>query len=127
MRRRENETDGRNPAGDMVPADGAAAPSPTTEEFEKYLVHLADLDMPLAMKIELIRTVGIMMQSFVDRAFGDDPVQMAKKPRDGRNKKDTERAPPVLNSQPDTQDNPKHLTSGFGRNSGPRGEKATTL
>lgn len=52
------------------------------DEFSAYLHHLARLDMPLAGKIELLRTLQEMMQSFVDRAFGDDPVQLARKDGD---------------------------------------------
>ncbi len=60
-----------------APADGAAGDDAVPKEFEKYLGHIADLDMPLSAKIELIRAVQAIMQSFVDRAFGDDPTQLA--------------------------------------------------
>lgn len=60
-----------------VPTDGAAGDEAVPAEFEKYLGHVADLDMPLTAKIELIRAVRAIMQSFVDRAFGDDPTQLA--------------------------------------------------
>lgn len=50
-----------------------------TPELEAYLAHLADLDIPLPTKIELIRALQQIMQSFVDRAFGDDPAQLACK------------------------------------------------
>lgn len=46
------------------------------ESVARYLYHLAQLDMPLAMKIELVRALRAIMQNFVDRAFGDDPVQL---------------------------------------------------
>jgi hypothetical protein len=49
-----------------------------TAELEAYLAHLVHLDLPLAAKIELIRTLRQIMQSFVDRAFGDDPAQLAR-------------------------------------------------
>lgn len=76
MRRRRDEIDSDMTEGDITPAAGAVTDSPT-QEFEKYLVHLAHLDMPLSMKIEFIRTIGDMMQNFVDRAFGNDPTQQA--------------------------------------------------
>lgn len=72
-----------DPTVSLGHAGAAEAPADTvgqgaeSDDFEKYLVHLAHLDMPLPMKIELIRVVGDIMQSFVDRAFGDDPVQQA--------------------------------------------------
>lgn len=50
-----------------------------TPELEAYLAHLVYLDLPLAAKIELIRTLRQIMQSFVDRAFGDDPAQLARR------------------------------------------------
>ena len=49
-----------------------------TAELEAYLAHLVHLDLPLPVKIELIRTLRQIMQSFVDRAFGDDPAQLAR-------------------------------------------------
>lgn len=59
------------PNGNGVPLAivGEAAVVP---ELEKYLGHL---DLPLAAKIELLAALRLIMQSFVDRAFGDDPVQ----------------------------------------------------
>lgn len=51
------------------------------DEFSNYLHHLGHLDLPLEAKIEMLRVLQEMMRSFVDRAFGDDPVQLAR--RDG--------------------------------------------
>ena len=51
-------------------------------ELEGYLAELAYLDVPLPVKIELIRTLRQIMQSFVDRAFGDDPAQLARQAKD---------------------------------------------
>ena len=44
---------------------------------ERYWHHVAHLDMTDARKIDFINTVFQAMQSQVDRAFGDDPVQLA--------------------------------------------------
>ncbi|MEL6118141.1 MAG: hypothetical protein AAFR49_00530 [Pseudomonadota bacterium] len=44
---------------------------------ERYWHHVAHLDMTDARKIDIINTVFQAMQSQVDRAFGDDPVQLA--------------------------------------------------
>ena len=54
----------------------------SNDEFSAYLHHLAHLDMPLEAKIDLLRALQEMMRSFVDRAFGDDPVQLARKDGD---------------------------------------------
>lgn len=59
-------------------ADETIADEFETAELEAYLAHLVHLDLPLAAKIELIRTLRQIMQSFVDRAFGDDPAQLAR-------------------------------------------------
>ena len=58
------------PDGNVTDEIGAA-------ELEAYLAHLAHLDIPLPVKIDLIRALHRIMQSFVDRAFGDDPAQLA--------------------------------------------------
>jgi len=59
-------------------ADENIADEIDTAELEDYLAQLAYLDVPLPVKIELIRTLRQIMQSFVDRAFGDDPAQLAR-------------------------------------------------
>lgn len=59
-------------------ADETIADEFETAELEAYLAHLVHLDLPLPVKIELIRTLRQIMQSFVDRAFGDDPAQLAR-------------------------------------------------
>lgn len=56
-------------------------------DAEKYLHHLADFDLPHDRKVELIHSVGAMMESFVDRGFGVHPVQLieaAARKRDSR-------------------------------------------
>ena len=44
-------------------------------DLDKYRRHLDRYDISEAKKTELIKAVCLIMQSFVDRAFGDDPVQ----------------------------------------------------
>jgi len=92
--------------------------------FERYLDHVAHLDMSLEMKIKLISALHDMMRSFVDRAFGDDPVQLAMH-RDNQNKTDTDERPDMLKSEIAKHNRPNHLTSGFRRSAGPRDEKAS--
>ena len=49
------------------------------DDFTAYLHEIAHIDLPLEAKIELLRVLEAIMQSFVDRAFGDDAVQLARK------------------------------------------------
>lgn len=44
-------------------------------EMTRYLAHITHLDMPLSAKIEMVSALRLIMASFVDSAFGDDPVQ----------------------------------------------------
>lgn len=92
--------------------------------LERYLDHVAHLDMSVEMKIKLISALHDMMRSFVDRALGDDPVQLAMH-RNDPNKTDTDEWPDVLKSEVDKNNRPNHRTSGFRRNAGPHEEKAT--
>lgn len=97
----------------------------TATGLDHYLEHIAHLDMPIAMKISLLSALHEIMRSFVDRAFGDDPVQLGEKDREKQNKSDTIAPLPVVNSTPETFDKSNQLTSGFRRNARLREEKAT--
>ena len=44
-------------------------------DLEKYRHHVDAFDLGEEQKVELLQTIWKIMQSFVDRAFGDDPVQ----------------------------------------------------
>ena len=44
-------------------------------DLEKYRHYVEGFDLSEAEKTELIHTVWAIMESFVDRAFGLDPVQ----------------------------------------------------
>ena len=46
---------------------------------QRYLKHLDTLDISENQKLELLKTLWVIMGSFVDRAFGDDPVQQCRK------------------------------------------------
>jgi len=46
-----------------------------TPDIEKYRKYVDRFDLADKKKEDLIHTVWRMMESFVDRAFGDDPVQ----------------------------------------------------
>lgn len=54
----------------------------SNNDFSAYLHHIAHIDLPPEAKIELLRVVQAIMQSFVDRAFGEDAVQLARKDGD---------------------------------------------
>lgn len=47
-------------------------------DIQKYRKHVEGFDLTDQEKDELIRVVRRIMQNFVDRAFGDDPVQMCQ-------------------------------------------------
>ena len=94
MRSRDTTQAGPPPVpsdGSHLPLDAAACASSeqTIGKLDAYLVHLAHLDMPIGMKIDLIAALHAIMQSFVDRAFGDDPVQQVRR---AEGKPDTEDA-----------------------------------
>ncbi len=44
-------------------------------DIERYRPYVDHFDMAEADKIELIHIISAMMQSFVDRAFGESPEQ----------------------------------------------------
>jgi hypothetical protein len=118
-------TGGIDAAGREVHShDGAHKGDEMSAGLDHYLGHVAHLDMPIEMKIALIRSLHEMMQSFVDRAFGDDPVQLALD-RDKQNKTDTDQRPNVLKSEADAHNSSSRLGSGFRRNAGPHKEKVT--
>ena len=48
-----------------------------------YRHHVERFEMPEAEKLELLHALWQIMRSFVDRAFGDDPVQLVCKIGDG--------------------------------------------
>jgi len=45
--------------------------------FKKYLVHVDDYDLSYEEKIELLQTMWLIAEGFIDRAHNDDPVQSA--------------------------------------------------
>lgn len=44
-------------------------------DLSRYRTHLAHLNLTPEREAELLATVWHIMENFVDRAFGDDPVQ----------------------------------------------------
>ncbi|MBN9304899.1 MAG: hypothetical protein BGO82_10685 [Devosia sp. 67-54] len=47
-------------------------------DLTKYRRHVEHLDLSDREKTELLAALWRIMESFVDRAFGDDPVQLAQ-------------------------------------------------
>lgn len=50
----------------------------TPTDLQRYRALVGTIDMPDAAKDEVILVVRSMMQDFVDRAFGDHPVQQGR-------------------------------------------------
>lgn len=65
-------------------------------DLDRYRAYVAHLDMPEAAKDDVMLAVYRMMQSFVDRAFGDDPVQQCGRLEDKRHAKDEHTSLPVV-------------------------------
>ena len=64
----------------IEPASGEAIT--VKVNLDRYLPHLAHLDLTIERKRELVTMIGQIMRSFVDRAFGDDAAQLARKDGD---------------------------------------------
>lgn len=56
-------------------------------DIEKYRKYVDRFDITEAQKVELIHTLWSIMESFVDRAFGVDPVQLCRKETLAQNRK----------------------------------------
>ncbi len=71
-------------------------------DIEKYRADVADINLPQALKDEMIRVVWRMMQDEIDRAYGTSPVQQILhiKP-EKRSKMDAEHARFLLQSMKD--------------------------
>jgi len=76
-----------------TPSSGYAGP-----DLDKYRRHVEHFDLSDAQKTDLLLAVWRIMQSFVDRAFGDDPVQQVTQSRE----RAAHRGPmrPVIDLQP---------------------------
>lgn len=80
----------------------------------RYRHHLAHLNMSEDAQAELLDVLWRMMGSFVDRAFGDDPTQLALKAGDSR-KLGRDRLGANALSSPsstETEHDPAHATIG---------------
>ena len=119
-----------NTGGNSIPIHSSAPPVSTVAsdvvfDAEKYRHHVAHFDMPDDRKAELLFAVWQIMQSFVDRAFGDDPVQLALAARhvDALDEQDESAGPSVVGSS-HNHDNQQGLTNAFRPNAaGARGKE----
>lgn len=104
--------EGRNPPS------GYAGP-----DLGKYRRHVEHFDLTDAQKADLLLAVWRIMQSFVDRAFGDDPVQQARAVRERALRGGPAR--PVIDLQPisESGDDGADLSGAFMRHARTKDER----
>lgn len=90
-------------------------------DLDKYRRHVEHFDLSDAQKTDLLLAVWRIMQSFVDRAFGDDPVQQVTQSRE----RAMRAARPVIDLQPcgETPDDTADLSGSFKRHAADRDER----
>lgn len=71
----------------------------SSPDLDRYRSYVAHLDIPEARKDDMLLALHRIMRSFVDRAFGDDPVQQCGRLEDKGHVKDEPAAMPVVESQ----------------------------
>ena len=91
---------------------GGITSSPDLDRYRSYVAHL---DMPEAAKDAMMLAVYRMMQSFVDRAFGDDPVQQCGRLEDKKHAKDEPAIMPVVKLDKSSNDEHQALDDVFHR------------
>ncbi len=90
-----------------------APPPPVAPDLEKYRRHVAHFDLPEEEKTELLRTIWNIMQSFVDRAFGEDAVQLAVEKSDAKDEPDDSAV--IASAQGSTNQTHQDLSGAFTR------------
>lgn len=111
----------------------SAAPNPQPgpasapdDPFEKYRRHLDRFDMSEDSKTDLLQAIWTIMGSFVDRAFGEDSVQLCRDDVENSGKNGESGDSPVIPSGQDlasTNDKAKDLSRSFRRTASKRGRK----
>jgi len=100
-------------ASDAAPITISFAPEQIVDRYRKHIDHF---NLSEKAKAELLLAVWHIMRNSVDRAFGDDPVQLSQK--DGGkciSARETEDSP-VLDSNDDpARDATSGLTNAFGQ------------
>lgn len=85
-------------------------------DADRYRHHVAHLNMTPAQEHDVLNAVWRMMRSFVDRAFGDDPVQLARNAGDSHVETREVDASVRLDSMQSPIENNKHdLARAFGK------------
>lgn len=87
-------------------------------DLSRYRRHVDHLDLPEDRKAELLRAIYQIMQNFVDRAFGDDPVQLVRKDGDENHPPRETRAQRVVSSQHHNNPGETALTAAFAKRAG---------
>lgn len=95
-------------------------PSASGLDLSRYREHVAHLDMPDAAKDELLNVVWRIMGNFVDRAFGDDPVQHVN---EIRGRREVRHRPVVGLAEVQSKPNTESLSSAFIPPAAGRGRK----
>ncbi len=128
-RKRQNSRTMESGVGDIFAHSSAAIPDaanvrpvavPLSVDLDKYRRHVDHLDMTEERKTELLLSLYTIMRSFVDRAFGDDPVQQCRKHVDETQAKDETGIPPVIHFADDPTDSDKDLSATFEHHAGRR-------
>jgi len=90
--------------------DPNMAETAAATQLSGYLSHIAHLDMPMSAKIEMIAALRRIVESFVNSAFGDDPVQHVHE----MHARDEVRQSAVLSSRPSQPNTDRNdLSSAF--------------
>lgn len=110
--------DGGTESQGRLPSRAAACP-----DLDRYRHHVDHFDLTETQKTDLLLTVWRIMQSFVDRAFGDDPVQHARDARQRSLRNGPVR--PVIDVQPDgkSRDDDNDLSGAFSRHAADENER----
>lgn len=91
------------------------------DDLRAYRVHIAHLGMTPAREDEVLAAIWRMMGNFVDRAFGDDPVQHVD---DLRRRGEIRRAPVVGSGEAQPQTDAKSLSDAFVKSGDGEGEES---
>lgn len=88
-------------------------------DLDKYRRHVAHFGLSKEKENELLAAIWEIARSFVDRAFGHDPVQQAFKVEGKLDAKDASTIPPVIEwANSETLTTQENLTNSFRDKSG---------
>jgi len=85
-------------------------------DADRYRHYVAHLNMTPAQEHDVLNAVWRMMRSFVDRAFGDDPVQLARNAGDSAGEtREVDACVRLDSTQPPIENNNHDLARVFGK------------